>query len=77
MRWRIPKNELMTGHSKRTRFLWFPKCCHGEWRWLEKASWHGKTTWGSFSPRMKTMLNPYWYSKGTTVDRGVPESKLP
>ena len=65
MRWRIPKNKFMVKSVERTKFLWFPKCCHGEWRWLETVSWHGEITWWSYFPMFKTMLWPYWFDEET------------
>lgn len=41
MRWKIPKKTHPKCGDKREviKFLLFPKCMRGEWRWLEKASW--------------------------------------
>ena len=36
MRW-IKQKQL--GKRMKTRFLLFPKCINGEWRWFEKATW--------------------------------------
>lgn len=36
MRWQA---RVEGDNRVKTRFLWFPKCIHGEKRWLERAAW--------------------------------------
>jgi hypothetical protein len=39
VRW-LDKDRPSLGDTRiRRRFLWFPKCIGGEWRWFEYASW--------------------------------------
>jgi hypothetical protein len=41
MRWQTPKKNFpaLGATRKVTKFLLFPKCMGGEWRWLERATW--------------------------------------
>lgn len=52
MRWQSRKQKFGDVQII-TRFLLFPKCINGEWRWLEKASWRRLST-------RDYNLNDYW-----------------
>lgn len=39
MRWNVRDSSNIGDKRIITKFLLFPKCLNGEWRWLEKASY--------------------------------------
>jgi hypothetical protein len=63
MRWAIPKIDKPQIGDKRTliKYLFFPKCLDGRWRWLEFAMIEQEyTRWISIAPECRPIPVVGW-----------------